>query len=307
MDTLQAMRAVTEVAHLGSFTAAARSLKMSVPSISRLVSDLETDLGVRLFNRTTRRIALTDTGAEYLRRSGAILEEIDELREITQDLHRRPGGTLVLSSVISFGTELLAPVIPAFMERYPGVKVDLSITTRTVDLVNEHVDVAFRIGVGSGLPDSSLVATKVSEQRLIFVAAPDYLSRAGTPQRLEDIKRHRVVKFATGRYGHVHRLQHGEDQTEYTLPDDFVVDSPRAALTAAVAGFGCALVHDHAARSDVAAGSLVRVLPEFATVPQPIFAVYAHRRYVAARIRLFIDFLQEAFRGRGDGKGGIPA
>lgn len=300
MEMLQAMRAVTEVAHLGSFTAAARAMKMSTPSISRLVSELETDLGVRLFNRTTRRIALTPEGEDFLRRSESILEEIDALRDVTQERHGSPSGRLVVSSAQAFGNEMLAPAIPAFLDRYPAVSVDLSIANRPVDLVAEHVDVALRIGVG-GLPDSSLTAVKVFDYRLIFVASCDYVEKHGAPESLDDLSRHRMVKLSTGSWGHVQTLRTPEGMVEFRLPEDYGLDAYRAQLRATLAGYGCALAHDFVARPEIEAGRLVRVLPGCETVEQSIYVIYVHRTLLSARIRVFIDYLLETFANAAPG------
>ena len=293
---LQSMRAMAEVAHLGSFTAAAKSMKMSTPSISRMVSELEADLGVRLFNRTTRSIAITDAGQLYLHRCETILEEIMALRDTTRERHSNPSGTLVINSVSSFGMEVLSPIIPEFLSRYPDVSVDLRIGNRTVDLIEEHVDVAIRIGTAHGLPDSSLVATKIYEQKMIFVAAPKYLEKYGEPKTIADLSQRNFITMATGGWGHVHTLMTNSGEIDFKLPSRFVVDSPRACVTAALAGHGCTLLPHFTARRALADGSLQRILPDIQSVPYPIYAVYAHRSYVAARIRLFIDFMVDAIK-----------
>jgi len=297
MDMLQAMRAVTEVAHLGSFTAAGRAMKMSTPSISRLVGELEADLGVRLFNRTTRQVALTPEGQDFLQRGDAILQEINALRDVTQERHQLPSGKLVVSSALAFGNEMLAPSIPEFLSRYPSVSVELNLGSRTVDLVAEHIDVALRIGVG-GLPDSSLTAVKIHDYKLIFVASRDYVDNHGAPKILDDLQQHRMVKLSTGSWGHVQTLRTPEGLIDFRLPESYGVDSYRGQLRATLAGYGCALMHDIVAQPEIDTGQLVRVLPDCETIEQSIYAVYVHRTFLAARIRVFIDFMMETFGNR---------
>ncbi len=298
MDMLLAMNLVGEIAHRGSFAAAAEALHLSPPSVSRIVSELETDLGVRLFNRTTRQIALTEAGERFLRRSSTIVEEIAALREETRAQHGQPRGQLRVSCVNGFGNMLLAPAIPRFLDMYPQVRVDLEISNRLVDLVHEHVDVAIRVGTGKGGVDSSLVARRIFAQKLIFVATPDYIARHGAPQSLDDLAGHRVVKQVTGTWGRVNHLRHGGETVEYSAPDDFVLNSPIAARNAALAGYGLWLGTDYFVAEDLAEGRLVRLLPDYETVDQPILAVYVHRTHVPAKIRVFLDYLAEVFARR---------
>ena len=294
MDMLNSMRAVVEVATTGGFSAASRSLKMSPTTVSRLVAEIEEDLGVRLFNRTTRHTALTDEGRKFLDRCGAILEEIDALRDATKSSYQNPAGRLAVTSSLAFGTEMLAPAIPGFLSRFPGISVDLNITNRTVDLIEDHFDVALRIGVG-GLPDSSLTAVKVFDYRLIFVAHRDYVARHGEPRHPDDLRPHAMVKVATGTWGHVQELRTPNGPLAYTVPDTFTVNAFRAQLAAVLEGKGCALMHDFVARPEIDRGKLLHILPDYATSTQSVYAVYAHRTFVAARIRTFIDFLKDRF------------
>ena len=295
MDLFNSMRAVVSVARLGNFSSASRSLDMSTTSVSRLVAELEADLGVRLFNRTTRHTALTEEGMVFVDRCEAILEEIEAMRDVARSRHSEPTGKLVVSSSLAFGMEWLSPTIPEFLNRYPGMSVDLSVTSRTVDLVEEHVDVAMRVGE-SGLPDSSLTAIRILDYRMIFVAHRAYIGTYGTPESLDELASHRMVKIATGSWGHVQELITPEGRVDYTVPDTFSVDSYRGQLRAVLEGGGCALMHDYIAAPELELGNLVRVLPDHATSVQSIYAVYAHRTFVAARIRAFIDFLREKFR-----------
>ncbi len=295
MDLFNSMRAVVSVAKLGNFSSASRSMNTSTTSVSRLVAELEADLGVRLFNRTTRHTALTDEGMVFVEHCEAILEEIEAMRDVARSRHSEPTGKLVVSSSLAFGMEWLSPAIPEFLNRYPGMSVDLSVTSRTVDLIEEHVDVAMRVGEG-GLPDSSLAAVKILDYRMIFVAHRAYVETHGMPESIADLAGHRMVKIATGTWGHVQELVTPDGTISYKVPDTFSVDSYRGQLRAVLEGGGCALMHDYIAAPELELGKLIRVLPDYATSVQSIYAVYAHRTFVAARIRAFIDFLKERFR-----------
>ena len=292
MDILKAMRAVAEISYHGGFARAARAMGLSAPSITRIIAELEDDLGVRLFNRSTRRIALTPEGESFLRRSETILQEIDALRRVAKEQHSSPSGKLVVTSAVAFGNELLAPILPSFQRRYPDVSLDLRVGSRSVDLIEEHVDVALRVGAGQ-LPDSSLTAVRVCNFRMIFVATPDHIERYGVPRKLDDLKGRPMVKLATGSWGHAQRLITPDGETNFLLPDHYSVDAHRAQLWAVLNGDNCTLMHEYVAAPELGTGRLVQVLTDHQTVEQSVYALYAHRTLVPARIRVFIDFLKE--------------
>jgi DNA-binding transcriptional LysR family regulator len=294
MDLLQGMRAVLEVSRAGSFAGAARAMNLSAPSVTRIISELEADLGVRLFNRSTRQVALTAEGQSFLGRSEAVLEEVEAIRGTTKAQHIKPSGRLVVSSSLAFGNEMLAPILHRFMKAHPDVAVSLTMSSRTVDLIEDQVDVALRVGVG-GLPDSSLTSVKICPYRMVFVATPAHLQRYGTPETLAEISDRPMVKLATGNWGHVQRVLTPQGEVDFRLPDNLSVDSYRAQLVATLNGDTCALLHEFVARPHIADGSLVRVLPGYETVEQAIYGLFAHRTLVAARIRFFLDFLKENF------------
>lgn len=295
MDTLKAMRAVAEISYYGGFARAARAMGLSAPSITRIVAELEDDLGVRLFNRSTRRIALTPEGESFLRRSETILQEIDELRRVAKEQHASPSGKLVVTSAVAFGNEMLAPILPSFQRRYPDVSLDLRVGSRSVDLIEEHVDVALRVGVGQ-LPDSTLTAVRVCNFRMIFVATPGHIERYGVPRKLDDLKGRAMVKLATGSWGHSQRLITPDGETNFLLPDHYSVDAHRAQLWAVLNGDNCTLMHEYVAAPELKTGRLVHMLADHQTVEQGVYALYAHRTLVPARIRVFIDFLKETLK-----------
>lgn len=293
MDKFQAIQAFREVARQGGFAAAARALNTSPPSISRLVSDLEDDLGVRLFSRSTRKVGLTEEGEQFLHRGVALLDELEAVTEEIRGRQSEPRGHLRISSVVAFGQERIAPVVSGFIERYPRVEIELDISNRSVDLVQEHFDLAIRIGGSGGLEASNLKARKIYSQRLIFVATPVYLAKFGAPNDLDEINQHRVVKQISGNWGRVNEFWQGDEKVTLSLPEAFVVNSPNAARNAILTGGSIGLIADYLVAQMIADGRLVRILPNLETPEQPIYAVFVHRNYMPAKVRMFIDYLVE--------------
>ncbi|SHI97523.1 transcriptional regulator, LysR family [Shimia gijangensis] len=296
MDKLQAIRVFKSVVETGGFAAAARALNSSPPSVSRLISELESDLGVRLFQRSTRKVGLTEEGEIFLLRGVALLDELDTVSDELRQRQHHPRGRLRISSVVAFGQERIAPVVPGFLAKYPGVEVDLEISNRTVDLVQEHFDLAIRIGGDDGLVSSGLKARKIFSQKLMFVATPGYIEIHGDPADIDDLANHRLVKQISGNWGRVNTLSHAGETFEFTLPDAFVVNSPNAARNAILSGRVIGLIADYLVEDMLTDGRLVRVLPDYETMPQSIFAVFVHRSYMPAKVRSFIEHLSENLR-----------
>ena len=291
MVSLKAIRVFAEVAQQGGFSAASRALNISPPSVTRIVSDLEAELGVRLFNRSTRALTLTEEGERFLRGGRTVIDEVDTLTNDIRQRNRQPRGRLRVSSVIAFGQEVIAPLIPGFMEQYPEVEVELDLSNRKVDLIEEHFDLAIRIGGPEGLDTSSLKAKKIFSQTLIFVATPEYVQQKGQPRTLNELADHRVVKQISGAWGRTNRLNREGEVVEVSLPERYVVNSPNAARNAVLSQFAIGLLADYLVKDLIAAGRLERILPEYATLEQPIYAVFVHRNYMPAKTRAFIDFI----------------
>lgn len=291
MDKLQCMRAFREVAQQGGFAAAARVLNSSPPSVTRLISELEEDLGIRLFTRSTRNVSLTEEGELLLRRGVTLVDELDAVTDEIRDSQHTPRGHLRVSSVVAFGQERVAPAIPAFMEIYPNVRVELEISNRKVDLVQEHYDLAIRIGGSDGLEVSSLKARKIFSQKLVFVATPEYVARHGEPDTLDALEQHLVVKQVSGNWGRENDFWYQGEKLSFSLPERFVVNSPNAARNVVLTGGAIGLINDYLVAGMISDGRLVRILPEFQTLDQPIYAVFVHRNYMPAKVRVFIDHL----------------
>ena len=295
MEILRAMNVAATVARLGSFSGAAEALRMSAPTVTRVVAELEEELQIRLFNRTTRSVSLTAEGEEFVQKCLLILEEVEDLRSFTLERSSTASGHLVVSAPMVFGNEIIAPILPEFLEQYPDVRIDFRISNEFANLIEDHIDVAIRLGVGQ-LPDSSLVSTRLAEHRLHFYASPDYLARSGTPLTLDDLKTHKSISLFTGGWGRVQKIEGPAGPLEYRPSEDFVVNSYRSQLHAALSGYGCAYMHDVVAADALKSGQLVKILSQHSSVRQGIFAVYPHRRFLASRIRVFIDFLKVALR-----------
>lgn len=293
MDMVEAMRVAVEVARHGSFTLAGRELRISAPSVSRIIAELEAELGARLFNRTTRQLNLTDAGFEFVQKSAGLLEELDHMRNMVRERHDTPRGLLRVSCVTAFGNECLAPAIPDFMQRYPQLSVSVDIGNRLVDLIGEHYDVALRVGP---LSDSSLIAQKISTQKIVFVASPDFCQKFGTPRSIDEIKDCPSVTQVSGEWGRTHQFNHHGATIHFDVPQHLTMNSARAVKNACLTGYGYSLLPDFMVDKDIREGRLVRLLPHLEPVEQPIYAFYAQRRHMPQKMRVFVDFLREAFR-----------
>ncbi len=287
-----AMRVAAEVARLRSLTAAGRELGLSVPSVSRILAELEADLGVRLFNRSTRHLNLTDAGEEFVQKSSSLLEELDGIRSAVRERHNAPRGRLRVSCVSAFGNECLASVLPEFLRRFPQLELSLDIGNRLVDLIEEHFDVAIRVGP---LPDSSMIAQRISSQKIIFVAAPKFCRRFGKPKSLDEIRRYPSVTQISGEWGRTHRFTYKGETIDFEVPQHCTMSSASAVKNACLTGYGYSLLGDFTVAKEIAEGKLIQLLPDYEPVEQTIYAFYAQRRYTPQKVRLFIDYLIEVF------------
>ncbi len=292
MDRLQAMLAFRAVADSGSFSAAARQLGRSKAVVSRLVAELESHLGARLLNRTTRRVSLTELGRGYHARCVQLLADLDELEGLARDAQAVPRGRLRLAGPHAFGEGFLVPALHAFGTQYPAIEIDLTLTDRFVDLVEDRYDLAIRI---AELPDSTLVARRLADMRLVVCASPDYLARHGSPRQPADLARHTCIVDTNLRQPATWPFEVAGQRTGVRVSGRYAVNSALAACELAVAGDGIALAPDFVADGHLAAGRLRPLLAEFATPPRGIWAVYPHRRHLALRLRVLIDFLVARF------------
>ena len=294
MDKFQEMQAFVAVVDNGSFVGAAEALKSSKAAISRQVAELEKRLGVRLLNRTTRRLSMTDEGSLFYVRSTDLLNALDEAES---ELNTRAGeasGRLRISAPVTFGVTHLAPLWGTFMERHPKVSLDVSLSDRTVDLVEEGIDLAIRI---SRSPHPTFIARKLASTRMVVCATPAYLERHGTPERPQDLATHQVVGYT---------YWSSKDEWEFTASDgvvESVTTRPRlyansgdTCVAVALRHQGIVMQPDFLVHEALRTGALKRLLPGYDAVELGIFAVYTSRRHLPLKLRYLIDFMAESFK-----------
>lgn len=292
MDHLHAMRAFRTVADTGSFSAAGRALGRSKTVVSKLVAELEAHLGTRLLNRTTRRVSLTETGRAYHARCVQLLADLEEMESMVRDTQATPRGRLRVAGPQTFGELYLVPALHAFAARHPGISIELTLTDRFVDLIEERFDLGNRI---ADLPDSSLVARRLGEMRLVACAAPAYLAAHGRPREPADLAAHDCIVDTNFRQPWLWPFEAGGRQASVRVAGRFAVNSARAACDLAIAGAGIVLSPNFVADPHLTAGRLEALLPGWSSGTRGIHAVYPHRRHVALRQRMLIDFLVERF------------
>ncbi len=288
MDRLAAMEAFVRVVEAGSFSEAARRSRQPKSGISKQVQALERHLDARLLERTTRRLSLTEAGSSYLAWCTRILADVAEAENAAQNLHGTPAGLLRVDAPVSFGHRFVAPLVPDFMAMHPTIRLDVSLNDRYVDLVEEGIDVAIRLGT---LEDSSLVARRLGACRRIAVASPEYLERHGRPRTPDEIVRHACMVYDRGAATTAYRFR--VDGRDVTCP----VDGPLTAnngdllLAACLAGHGIYQAPSFFFGDALAQDRLVTLLEEYEPQPVGVYAVYAQNRQISAKVRAFVDYL----------------
>lgn len=292
--SLYEMSVLAKTVAAGSLSAAARELGVSTAVVSRRIAALEARLGVRLLNRTTRRIALTDEGARYHESCVRILAEVEEADAAAAARRIEPQGVLRIALPTSFGQKHVAPLIPRFAERHPKVQLALSLADRTVNVIEEGFDLAVRI---AELEDSSLAARRLAPNRRVVCASPDYLRRHGTPKTPQDLVGHNCLTISTTDFGMVWEYKGPDGRPgAVRVSGNLACDNWTVLRDWAVAGLGVALKSTWDVRRDLEDGSLVQLFPDYTFDGDvAIYAVYPHRRYLPAKTRAFIDFLADSF------------
>jgi DNA-binding transcriptional LysR family regulator len=287
MDRLGNIEAFVEAAELGSFTLAAERLRLSPSALSRRVAQLEGEIGVRLFNRTTRAVRLSEDGRAFFERSRGALRELKEAQEAMSRLRNRPAGLLRVEAPSILGRHVIVPGLPRFASRYPEVQVELSLHDHPSDLVSEGIDVALRLGA---LEDSGLIARRLGRTRMRICGAPGYLRRRGTPRTLDALSRHERLAFSLHGRVLAWRLRDGAKVRELAPSPRIVVNSAEALIDLAVGGAGLAWVCDFMMARGRASGQLVEVLGDAACEELPIHALSLQSRNVLPKVRAFVDF-----------------
>lgn len=287
-ETLSDISVFVAVVDAGSFTAAADKLALSKSQISKCVSRLESNLGARLLNRTTRRLRMTEAGTTLYEKSKHALEQIDDAQSAVSRLQGAPRGTLVVSASIAFGSVQLPAVVRELNERFPDLAVELRLEDRHIDLVREGIDVAIRITEEAR--DSTLVYRRLARNRQVVCASPGYIARHGTPRTPQDLAGHQCIaqtQRATPRTWHF--TASDGSKLSIDVPGRVAISSALAVREAVLQGAGIAELNSYLVGPDIVAGRLVRLLPEFESKELTIYAVFPQRRFLAPKVQVFLD------------------
>jgi DNA-binding transcriptional LysR family regulator len=287
MDRFDSMSVLLAVTDAGSLSAGARRLGMPLATVSRKVSELEAHLHTRLLNRGSRRLELTDAGQSYVAACRKILEDVGEAERAASGEYRAPRGELVIAAPIVFGRLHMLPIIGAFLKAYPEIDVRLTLADRVVSLLEEHVDVALRIGE---LRDTSLVATRVGALRRVVCASPEYLEARGTPTTPSDLESHDCITFEGLMSPRSWTFSNDGEARSVDIHSRLVVNTAEAAVDMAVAGIGVTRVLSYQIATALLEGKLVIVLESFEPAQQPVSLVYSGSGLLPLKLRAFLDF-----------------
>ena len=299
MDRLSEMEAFATVVDQGGFTDAAKKLGISKSAVSKHVSSLETRLGARLLNRTTRRVSPTEIGLAYYDRARRVLNDAGEADALVTSMQSAPSGMLRVSVATDFGVNHLSPILGGFLHEYPDITVNMVLNNRYVELISEGFDLAVRIGE---LEDSSLRARKLAETHKQMIASPAYLEEYGRPQRIDDLNEHKLLHYSNQANGSVWKLTAPSGEKRQVRSAGWLtVNDGQSLLNAATGGLGIAFLPDFLYADAMKEGKLVPAIEGMAPETQGIYAVYPPGRYTQPKVRAFIDFLVDSFRDKGPG------
>ena len=290
MDRLERMYIFVRVVDCLSFTKAAASLEIPRSTVSTAIKELESEMGVRLLNRTTRAIKMTEEGRFLYRKSLSLLQDYEQLAGAFAVNDSRPQGKLRINVPGRLGRRVLAPALPDFLDRYPDIDIQMGVTDRAVDLVSEGVDCVIRVGE---LADSNLIARSLGSLPLCNCASPAYLTRYGRPDTVKDLSSHRIVAFASSMTGRVESWEYrqGDKLDSLALPARVTVNTAEGMIACALAGLGMIQVPHYDVRHHLDSGRLVSVLPDTVPPPMPITLLYPHREHMTRRLEAFIDWV----------------
>jgi DNA-binding transcriptional LysR family regulator len=288
MDRLEAMSVIIAVAESGSISAASRRLKSPVPTVSRKLAEYESRLKAQLFQRTSRRMTLTDAGRSYIEACKRIVEQVDEAeRELSGEYHM-PKGELALTTPWGFGHTHLLPLAVEFLKAYPDISLRLILTDRVVDMVDENIDIAIRIGP---LPDSSMIATRIGWIRIVVCASPCYVKAHGRPKQLSELGKHDCITIDDHAAPAGWKFVSGNRARVASIRSRLCVNTSEAAVLAAIDGAGLARVMSYKMDAAMRAGKLTIVLEEFEPEPLPVHILYAPRNLMPLKLRTFLNWM----------------
>ncbi|MFJ1260573.1 LysR family transcriptional regulator [Cupriavidus sp. CuC1] len=297
MDEFTRIQTFIKVVEAGSFSAAARR-ESSISSVARQVKSLEDELGVRLLNRSTRSLSLTEPGRRFYERVCVIANDLNNAKSEATSFQESVKGVLRVSLRVSSGTTIIVPALPKLLEQYPDLSIDISLTDERLDLVANNIDVAVWMG---DIPDSEIVARRLSPSQRIVCGSPSYFERHGVPRMPSDLREHNCVLFTARSYGNVWRFTKDGQHEEIEVQGTVCSDNGLVLLSAAMSGLGLIVVHEWMVRLPIAQGALVRVLNDFTVNPKAgdaeLYAVYPSSRGLSRKVRVFVDFLVALFRG----------
>ncbi len=297
MNTLEAMNLLVEAVDSGSFSAAGRELGMAPSSVARGIASLEDDLDIRLLNRTTRSLSLTEAGSLYLERARRILADVEEARLSVTQLEADPRGTLRLNLPTAFGRAHIVPMLPDFLRQYPDLALDLSLTDAFIDLVEEGIDLAIRIGE---LQDSSLVARKLAPNIRVLCASPEYFAGNGRPRIPADLKQHNCLIYKRGNDRPIWHFRGPDgDIQDVHVSGDFQTNNTEALVAVGLSGQGLMVVPTWLVGNDIAEGRLETAFDDYTVSPTAldtgIYAVFPYNRHLSPKVRAFVDTLVTHF------------
>ncbi len=293
MDRLHAMNTFVAVVDSGGFASAARKLNLSPPVVTRAIAELEQRLGLRLLTRTTRVVRVTDAGARFAEDCRRILADIEEAETAATGTHAAPRGTLTLTAPVLFGQLHVTPILVRYLRQFPEVDAQCLFLDRVVNVVEEGIDVAVRIGE---LPDSSLQAARVGRVRRVLVAAPAYLQLRGVPQRPEDLPSHTIVSASGVTPMSEWRFSDGGKPVLQRLQPRMRTTTNDSAISATVAGLGIARLLSYQVAAQVRSGALQVLLEDFEAAPLPVHVVHHEGRRATQKVRAFVDLAVDALR-----------
>ncbi len=306
MDDFTRIKTFIKVVEAGSFSAAARD-ETSVSTVARQVKSLEDELGVRLLNRSTRRLALTDTGRRFYERVCTIEQELRKAKSEVSSMEENVKGLLRVQLRVTAGTTIVVPALPKFLARYPELELDISLSDERRDLIANNIDVAMWLG---DLPDSQIVARRLSQSGRIVCGSPTYFATHGIPRKPQDLRRHNCLLFAAPSYGNLWSFTRGGEVEAVEVGGTVKSDNGLVLLSSGLAGLGVIIVHQWMVRDLVAEGRLTTILSEYEVNPRAgdadLHVVFPSSRGLSRKIRAFVDFLIDTFGDEGAAPDLVP-